>query len=224
MLTAIRNRSVRGVAALLVFASLVGCVAMTSAPSKTTRVAPSAAAAQPAKAPSVEQVVDAQWQQAYDHALGLLKAERYADAERELKALIQREPKFAGPYANLGILYRRSGRSADAIKALDKAIDLNPRPAYYNELAMVHRAEGRFDEAERSYERALALDPNYAYAHLNLGILYDLYLQAPDKALPHYERYQALVPSEGGTITKWIADLKRRATGTAEQAKGGQSG
>ncbi len=154
----------------------------------------------------------------------MLKADRFADAERELTALTEREPTLAGPYANLGILYRRTGRSADAVRALDRAIELNPRAAYYNELGMAHRAEGRFNAAERSYTRALELDPNYAYAHLNLGILYDLYLQVLDKALPHYERYQVLVPSEDKTVGKWIADLKRRPSGTAEQAKGGKSG
>lgn len=210
----------RPAAMSFVVLSLVGCAAIAPAPSK----APARASAAPASVAKSEPAVNAQWQQAYDHALAQLKADRFADAERELKALIEREPEFAGPFANLGILYRRSGRSADAVKALEKAIDLNARAPYYNELAMVHRAEGRFDAAERSYERALALDPNYAYAHLNLGILYDLYLQQPAKALAQYERYQALVPSEGGTIGKWIADLKRRSTGTAEQTKGGKSG
>jgi tetratricopeptide (TPR) repeat protein len=201
---------------------LGGCTAIVPAPPPKTSTP--AHAPSPASATKAEPAVNAQWQQDYDHALALLKADRFADAERELKALSEREPRFAGPFANLGILYRRSARPADAVKALETAIDLNPRAAYYNELAMVHRAEGRFDAAERSYERALALDPNYAYAHLNLGILYDLYLQQPDKALTHYERYQALVPAEGGTIKKWIADLKRRSTGTAEQAKGGKNG
>ncbi len=212
---------------VLIFLSLVACTTVRPVP-VTAPASPAAAKSAPVAATptpaGAEPVVSAQSQQAYDRALALLKADRFADAERELTALAEREPKLAGPHANLGILYRRTGRAADAVRALDRAIELNPRAAYYNELGMVHRAEGRFDAAERSYTRALALDPNYAYAHLNLGILYDLYLQVPDKALPHYERYQALVPGEEKMVGKWIVDLKRRTTGTAEQAKGGKSG
>src|SRR5215831_127982 len=73
----------------------------------------------------VEPVVSPQTQQAYDHALALLKAERFVDAERELRALTEREPKLSGPFANLGVLYRRTNRPVDAVRELDHAIELN---------------------------------------------------------------------------------------------------
>lgn len=193
--------------AIIVVAVLSGCAGIQRAGDAGAR----RTAAEPA--------VDPQWRQAYEHALGLILANKLADAERELTALAARQPKLAGPQANLGILYFRTGRTAEAIKALERAIELNPRAAYYNELGMVHRTEGRFDAAEQAYQRALELDPDYAYAHLNLGILYDIYLQQPDRALPHYERYRALAPGEAGTVDKWIADLKRRTSQAADRKK-----
>ena len=45
-----------------------------------------------------------------------------------------------------------------------------------NELGIVERKLGKFAEAEAAYQRAIAAEPNYAPAHLNLGVLYDLYL------------------------------------------------
>ena len=177
-----------------------------------------------AKTVTSEPVVDPQWRRAYEHALGLMVVDKLSEAERELTALAERQPTLAGPYANLGILYFRAGRTADAVKVLEHAIALNPRPAYYNELGRVRRTEGRFDAAEQAYRRALELDPDYAYAHLNLGILYDLYLQQPDRALPHYERYRALAPGEAGTVEKWIADLKRRTSQAADRNKGERNG
>jgi len=138
--------------------------------------------------------------------------------------VISREPGLAGPHANLGILYARTGRPAQALESLKQAIRLNPdRAVYYNEIGMMSRREGKFDEARRYYAKALDLDPNYAYAHLNIGILYDLYLQDTAKAMQHYQRYRELTPSEAGTVTKWIADLQQRGRAT-EQAKGGKSG
>lgn len=194
-----------------VFATLIGCAGLQRSPAPNVK-------------PAAEPVVDPQWRQAYEHAIGLMLADKLSEAERELAALAERQPTLAGPYANLGILYFRMGRTADAVKVLEYAIALNPRPAYYNELGMVHRTEGRFDAAERAYRRALELDPDYAYAHLNLGILYDLYLQQPDRALPHYERYRVLVPGEAGTVEKWIADLKRRTSQAADRNKGERNG
>jgi tetratricopeptide (TPR) repeat protein len=195
-----------------VFATIIGCAGMQRI--GTPGAKPTAA----------EPVVDPQWRKAYEHALGLMLANKLPEAERELTALAERQPGLAGPYANLGILYFREGRTADAVKVLEYAIALNPRPAYYNELGMVHRTEGRFEAAEQAYRRALELDPDYAFAHLNLGILYDLYLQQPDRALPHYERYRALAPGEAGTVEKWIADLKRRTSQAADRNKGERKG
>ena len=58
-----------------------------------------------------------------------------------------------------------------------------------NELGIVERKLGKFAEAEAAYQRTIAAEPNYAPAHLNLGVLYDLYLAQPQKAL---DRVRAL--------------------------------
>jgi Flp pilus assembly protein TadD len=173
--------------------------------------APSAAKAAVKPAAPAEAPVSAAVQQAYDQALAHLKAGRNKEAEQALLALTQRAPELSGPHANLGIVYQRTGRTNDAIEALKRAIQLNPRRAvYYNELGIVYRQEGKFDDARRQYRKALDADPDYALAHLNIAILYDLYLQEPKEALPHYQRYQKLLPSEDVVVAKWIIELQRR--------------
>lgn len=172
---------------------------------------PSAAKAATKAAAPVEAPVSPALQQAYDQALAHLKAGRNKEAEQALLALTQRAPELSGPHANLGIVYHRSGRTKEAIEALNRAIQLNPRRAvYYNELGIVYRQEGKFDDARRNYRKALDADPDYALAHLNIAILYDLYLQDPKEALPHYQRYQQLLPAEDGVVAKWIIELQRR--------------
>jgi lipoprotein NlpI len=97
------------------------------------------------------------------------------------------------------------------MEALNKAIKINPnRPDTYNQLGIVLRSAGQFKAARDAYEQALRFDSNYAYAHLNLGILYDLYLRDARKALDHYERYQNLLPVQDKQVSKWVVDLKRR--------------
>jgi len=205
--------------------ALTGCEALIRAPVEAPAAPPKPAKAEsPAAKPvQMEPSVDAESRALYQQALAALRAGRYAEAERGFLAVARREPELAGPHANLGILYGRTGRPAQAVTSLQEAVRLNPnRAAYYNELGVISRREGKFDEARRYYAKALDLDPTYAYAHLNIGILYDLYLQDAEKAMQHYQRYQELAPGEAGTMTKWIADLQQRER--ARQAKGGKPG
>jgi Flp pilus assembly protein TadD len=214
------------IALLATCLSLGGCESLTLAPAGAPAQAPApkpVKAEPPAAKPApIEPVASPESRALYQQGLAALTAGRYAEAERALLDVARREPQLAGPRANLGILYGRTGRPAQALASLKEAIRLNPdRAAYYNELGVISRREGKFDDARRYYAKALDLDPNYAYAHLNIGILYDLYLQDTEKAMQHYRRYQELAPGETGTVTKWIADLQQRDR--ARQAKGGKS-
>ena len=75
---------------------------------------------------------------------------------------------------------------------------------------MQQRQAGQFADAQAAYERALVLDPNFADAERNLAILHDLYLDDPQAALPHYERYQLLTQGADTQVTAWVAELKTR--------------
>jgi Flp pilus assembly protein TadD len=147
---------------------------------------------------------------AFDASLRAMQQGRLAEAERGFVALTRSNPELGGPHANLGILYRRAGKIAQAISELEFAVRDSPRqPVYWNQLGISYRQQGQFAKARQAYERALALDPNYASANLNLGILFDLYLWDSKRALELYDRYLAL---SGGDekVSKWVTDLKNR--------------
>jgi tetratricopeptide (TPR) repeat protein len=189
-----------------------GMSSMTSAVTPSGAATPAAAA--PARpAPVYEAPVNPTTQRAFDDASRALRSGRVDEAERAYKSLAQASPELGGPHANLGVIYRQSGKLNESASELEQAVKLNPRqPIYLNQLGITYRQQGQFAKARDAYQRAIALDAGYAPAALNLGILYDLYLGDPPRALEQYARYLALAPSDA-TVTKWVADLKNRKPG-----------
>jgi Flp pilus assembly protein TadD len=159
--------------------------------------------------------VPARAAQQYAQALNLMKSGRSGDAELEFKELALAYPEFAGPYVNLGLLYMRDSRYSEAEGAFKTALGRNPNNAIAeNELGISERKLGKFTEAEAAYQRTIVIDPNYAPAYLNLGVLYDLYLSEPQKALEQFEHYLALT-GENKQVAGWVIELRKRVGAAA---------
>lgn len=147
-------------------------------------------------------------------AVSAMQQKNWDRAERVLRQLAEKNPKFSGVYLNLGIVYRNKGDTEKAAAEFNRAIDANPKNIdAYNQLAVLTREKGDFSTAETLYKKALAIWPYYPEGHKNLAILYDLYLAKPELALPHYQAYQQLLPAPDKQAESWIADLQRRLNG-----------
>jgi tetratricopeptide (TPR) repeat protein len=158
--------------------------------------------------------------QQYAQALQMMKAGRNTDAELEFKQLAAAYPQFSGPQVNLGILYLKDSRLTDAEAALKSALQINAANAKAaSELGIVERRLGKFADAEAAYQKAIAAEPNYADAHLNLGVLYDLYLSEPKKALEQFERYVEIAGGENKQVNGWVVELRKRVGAPAPPKK-----
>jgi len=146
----------------------------------------------------------------YRQAVAVMANGDFVDAELRLKEFLLQFPGYPGAHVNLAIIHSNNGNDAAAQGAIDMALALNPNhgPAL-NQQGMLLRRNGKFIEAEAAYLKAVTAAPDYALAHYNLGVLNELYLQRLDRALKHFEDYQALV-GDDKQVEKWIADLKRR--------------
>jgi len=148
---------------------------------------------------------------AYEMALRSMRAGDTAKAEQQLKKLADDYPQFSGPHNNLGILYYRDGKLDEATTAFGNALKINPDSVVsLNYLGIISRGKGEFKQAQDYYEKALQVDPDYAYAHLNYGILLELYMGKLPEALVHYKRYQELNKEDDKKVSGWIVDLDRR--------------
>ena len=173
----------------------------------TTKRAPRSEAAIKAAEASVPSTA----RKEYNSAIEAMKSGNIPQARNILSNLTQKYPDLSGPHVNLGIIYFRADEIDKAEESFKQALKINPDSAVsLNHLGIIYRGKGKFKEAKSNYEKALEIAPNYAYAHLNYGILLDLYMGELNEALDHYEKFQELAPNQDKEVKNWIVDLKRR--------------
>jgi tetratricopeptide (TPR) repeat protein len=118
--------------------------------------------------------------------------------------VLEINPGAAGALVNLGTIYYRMRKFADAEKYYLAAIEADPAyPLAQFNLGNLYDEQGRLPEAFDFYARALALNPQYADAHFNLALLCERQGDAM-KAVHHWKAYLKL-DSSG----QW-ADIARR--------------
>jgi Flp pilus assembly protein TadD len=147
----------------------------------------------------------------YGRALALMQAQQYAAAADLLEAVADGEPRLPDVELNLAIAYTQLGRDVDAELAVGQVLAHMPESSVAHNLqGILNRRAGRFTQARDAYGQALRLRPDYPMAHINLGILCDIYLQNADCAMQHYEEYLSLSATEDSQVALWIADLEQR--------------
>jgi predicted O-linked N-acetylglucosamine transferase (SPINDLY family) len=145
-------------------------------------------------------------------AMALHQAGRLAEAE----AIYKKLPSNADALNLSGLIAYQTGRNADAIELIKKAIRANPGVAsYYYNLGLCYRALNQLDAARGSYEKAVLRDPRYVDAHNNLGVvLRELGLF--ERAVACYRKAIALNPGYIEAYSNLGAALT--AQGEAQQA------
>lgn len=148
----------------------------------------------------------------FDLANHAIEEEDWPVALAELHWLLENYPQLSGPCLNLALIYQYQGEGELAEQYYRQALQINSNnlPAY-NQYAVFLREQGRFFEAEKVYKNALNVWEPHPQTHLNIGILYDLYMGDQGSALQHFHRYQNLTGSENQLVAGWILDLERQS-------------
>ena len=142
------------------------------------------------------------------------KAKRNGDlktAQQKLKVITNKDKSISGPWVMLGDINFENKKLKLAQQDYQQALEINSENVNaYIALARVQRVMGDFNLAQNTLERALALWPDFPEAHLNLGILYDLYLNKSQQAQQHMEAYLFLTQYKNPEVIAWLDEVKSR--------------
>ena len=186
-------------------------IATTKAGKNAKGAASSASSIAETVAPPAPAIIPPEAQSKFTRAMNQVYAGKLDEGALLLEQIAASYPTLSVPYINEGMMYLKANQFEAAERALKHAVERDAKSAVANNyLGVAQRNLGKFKDAEASYQTALTADDNYAVAHLNLAVLYDLYLQKPELALPHYDRYQELVPTPDTKIAGWIKEIRTR--------------
>lgn len=142
------------------------------------------------------------------------KAKRKGDlktAQQKLEVITKRDKSLSGPWVMLGDIAAERKQFKVAEKNYQNAIQINDENINaYVALAKVQRQMGEFHVAQNTLALALKVWPDFPEAHLNLGVLYDLYLNQSKKAQMHMEAYLFLNNYKNKQAIAWYQEVQKR--------------
>jgi len=137
----------------------------------------------------------------FNRARKLAASGKLLDAAQELEKALALDPDFEEARENLGGLYLRLGRPAEAEPHLRRAIELDPSSsAAHSNLSIVQLLAGDLGAAERTARRALELSRDNDWARFVLGVTLLRNAATYSDALRHLESAARSVPAARETL------------------------
>jgi eukaryotic-like serine/threonine-protein kinase len=123
---------------------------------------------------------------------------QYSEAEPYFLQVTQLTPDSATAWSNLGALYLKMGRFADASTQLKKSILIEPTAAGWSNLGSSYYFAGRYADAILPFEKATALTPRDSTLWGNLADAYRWTPSQASKAAPTFHHALDLIQKEIG--------------------------
>jgi len=138
------------------------------------------------------------------------KQQKFEDAVRQFRQVINLDPKHAEAYNYVGYMYAERGQNLDeAATLINKALALEPDNGYFiDSLGWVYYQQGRYAEAVRELKRAVdrAKEDPVIFEHLGDALLKS---GSEEDALAAFEKALQLDPAADG-IRKKLEDVRAR--------------
>ena len=145
----------------------------------------------------------------------------YDAALAELEVAAKTLPNDAGVFELRGYIQRRQGKQQEAVRSLERAIDLDPRNSFtLQQIALSYRHLRRFAEEKSVLDRALAIEPNDIDTKLERAAV-DFYWKADPRPLHQMvESIRAANPTAAQDIAEYwfLYALAERDAAAAKNA------
>ena len=145
----------------------------------------------------------------------------YDAALAELEVAAKTLPNDAGVFELKGYIQRRQGKQQEAVRSLERAIDLDPRNSFtLQQIALSYRHLRRFAEEKSVLDRALAIEPNDIDTKLERAAV-DFYWKADPRPLHQMvESIRAANPTAAQDIAEYwlLYALAERDAAAAKNA------
>ena len=107
--------------------------------------------------------------------------------------MLDQQPEIGLAWNNLGVAYRETGKSEDALASFRAAVRFVPEmAAAWNNLGVALDEKGQAEEALTAYQKAIDIQPDYVSPHLNMGIM----LQKSQRFTEAEAHYRAVLESQ----------------------------
>jgi tetratricopeptide (TPR) repeat protein len=147
--------------------------------------------------------------------LGLMRAERYLEAQMCCQQALALDPDHAGAQHLMGLLSIQSQQYDHAIEWISRAIRRDARPEYLMSLGAALQFQRRYEEALLAFEKAVQLAPEDADHWTSLGkVLVDLERQS--EAVLCFQHALKLAPRHPEAA--WQAAVLLRQLGRPNEA------
>lgn len=155
--------------------------------------------------------IDAESVKTFIAAKRAIQGSELENAKQLLTQITETDKKLSGPWVLLGDIAKKQKDLEGAVEHYKKAVEINRNNINaYLRLAKLQREMGKFIESQNSYSWALSRWRDFPEAHLNLAVLYDIYLNKPLKAQRHLEAYQFLTSGRDSVRADWLKEIQQR--------------
>ena len=152
-----------------------------------------------------------------------LKQQNTAKARQSFERAVRLQSNYPGTlpnaWNNLGILAARDGRTEEAIRNFQRALELDPsHPIALVNLGNAYRQEKRWEDAKRVFQHALELNPEDAEANYGLGMVF-AQLNDTDRAYEFLQKALVARPAYPEALNNLgVLYLRTKRPGEAERS------
>ncbi len=126
--------------------------------------------------------------------LDLQRAGKREEARQQLDQLVQKKPDDAEAVHMLGIMAYQERNYEDAIKHMQRSLEMASKPSFYSNMGNVYADLRQFAKAKDAYQSALRLDPSLAAVYGNWGNMYRAQ-NKPEQAIFQYQKGLRIDPN-----------------------------